>query len=295
MPAAFAQAQAPARQVLDDCIESSDDEFPGLAGLEITCPGLKAALDELGVMPLLSEVQRGELDRNGLSDLQALLQRYEQQPETGPAIDVDSVKAVLGSLREPVQAEQSLSWYERFKRWLRNAIDRKASESNPWLSRWLDDHSMSDTVRLVLIYGVLILVVLLAFVIIINEARAARASGRRTVFAGSDQAGARGELQGGLGDLDSAPLADRPSLLLRMLVATLVKAGRLQSERSLTHQELTRRARFDDSAQQECFHRVAELAERVVYGGGDNVTADDLDDVVRAGRTLHAQLTGAAT
>ena len=92
-------------------------------------------------------------------------------------------------------------------------------------------------------------------------------------------------------DLDAAARSERPSILLQMLVATLVKAGRLQAERSLTHRELTARAKFDDSSQRESFRRVAQLAERIVYGG-DEAPAE-LDEVVQAGRALHSQLTGA--
>jgi hypothetical protein len=64
----------------------------------------------------------------------------------------------------------------------------------------------------------------------------------------------------------------------------------LQAERSLTHRELTVRARFDDSSQRENFRRVAQLAERIVYGG-DEAPAE-LDEVVQAGRALHSQLSG---
>jgi hypothetical protein len=68
----------------------------------------------------------------------------------------------------------------------------------------------------------------------------------------------------------------------------------LQTERSLTHRELTAKARFDDPQQRESFQRVAELAERIVYGG-DIAAPADLDYVVQAGRSLNSQLGGAAS
>jgi hypothetical protein len=95
-------------------------------------------------------------------------------------------------------------------------------------------------------------------------------------------------------DIDAAALSERPSIVLRMLVATLVKTGRLQAERSLTHRELIKRVKLDDSGQRESFSRVAQLAERIVYGGND-APADELDAVVQAGRALNAQLAGAAS
>jgi hypothetical protein len=78
-----------------------------------------------------------------------------------------------------------------------------------------------------------------------------------------------------------------------MLVTTLVQSGRLRTERSLTHRELSARARFDDDHQRESFQRVAALAERTVYGSGD-VPAEEVEPIVAAARELDAQLRGAA-
>jgi hypothetical protein len=80
---------------------------------------------------------------------------------------------------------------------------------------------------------------------------------------------------------------------LRMLVTTLVQSGRLRAERSLTHRELSARARFDDAQQRESFQRVAALAERTVYGSVA-VPAEEIEPIVAAARELDAQLRGAA-
>jgi hypothetical protein len=82
-------------------------------------------------------------------------------------------------------------------------------------------------------------------------------------------------------------------MLLHMLVATLVNIGRLRTERSLTHRELSSRASLEEQAQRECFQRVAALGERAVYGGG-NVSAEEIESVVAAGRSLNTQLLAAA-
>jgi hypothetical protein len=293
-PTVFAQADESARQVLDDCIESIEHGSIGMAAVEAACPGLEAALVELGVAPFLPEEQRETLGLNGLISLQSLLDRYRETPET-VAVEVDSLQSVLDSLQQPAQTEQPLTWFERFKRWLRNAMNRGESSSDPWLSRWLDEHRMSDTMRDVLFYGSVLLVVVLAIIVIANELRIVWKGRRKSARApGSEQiAGAGGALASNL-DIEAAARGDRPSLVFRMLVATLVKTGRLQTERSLTHRELILRAKFDDPQQRESFNRVADLAERIVYGG-DVVSTDDLDYVVEAGRTLNAQLVGAAT
>jgi hypothetical protein len=290
--AALAQSEGSARQALDACIEQIPPEAEGLEDLEVACPGIETALEDLGVMPLLSETQHGVLNRTGLVNLRSLLERYEQPPER-TAVGVDSLHPVLESLREPPKAERPLSWYERFKRWLRTTFDKDESGGTPWLRRWLDEYQMSETVRLVLFYGVMALVVLLAIFIVVNEVRAARAGKRKSMFAKAKSAvGAKPG--SALDDFDLAAHAGQPSLVLRMLIATLVETGRLQGDRSLTHTELTKRARFDDSAQRECFQSVVRVAERAVYSGHE-IAKQELEDAVRSGRTLHAQLSGAAT
>jgi len=93
-------------------------------------------------------------------------------------------------------------------------------------------------------------------------------------------------------DLDSLPLDRKASMLLRMLVTTLVQSGRLRTERSLTHRELSARANFDDAGQRESFQRVAALAERTVYGS-HAVSPSEVEPIVAAARALDAQLRGA--
>jgi hypothetical protein len=93
----------------------------------------------------------------------------------------------------------------------------------------------------------------------------------------------------------ATPSANRQaSMLLRMLVQTLVRSGRLRTERSLTYRELCDRATFDDAGQRESFGRVAALAERTLYGGAE-VSAAEIEPVAAAAHALDAQLRGAAT
>jgi hypothetical protein len=93
-----------------------------------------------------------------------------------------------------------------------------------------------------------------------------------------------------LADLDALSADLKAPALLRRLVATLVRSGRLRTERSLTYRELCTRARFDDAQQLDCFRRVAALAERTVYGYG--VSAEEVEPLVAAARALDAQLRG---
>lgn len=286
---AIAQSEGSPRQVLDSCIQSLGPDVVGLEDMEESCPGLEAALAQLGIAALMPPDQHNLLSRNGLINLRSLLERYEQSPERAE-VGVDSVRTVLDSLREPPKAEHSLSWYERFRRWLRETFDKQEEQANPWLRRWLDEHPVSETVRLALFYGVMLLVVMLAVLIIINEVRAARAGRRKSRAA--DGAGSQVASVPGVVDVGSR--GERASVLLRMLIATLVKTGRLHGAQSLTHRELMARARFDDTTQRESFSRITQLAEHEVYSGKET-SNEALDDAIRDGQSLNAQLSGAAT
>jgi len=290
-PAVFAQEDRSARRVLDECIESVATDVVGMEALEAACPGIEQALVDLGLEPFISDLQRDTIGLYGLMNLQSMEQRYREAP-AARTLQVENLKPVLDQLQQPVQAEQQLTRFERFKRWLRGLVERQASGDDSWLLRWLDEHRMSETARNILFYGSVLLVVLLAAAVVVNEVRVAR-RGRlkrgRTRASGIDATSDL--LAARVQDLDSAARNDRPSILLQMLVATLVKTGRLQAERSLTHRELTARARFDDSSQRDSFQRVAQLAERIVYGGDD--APEELDEVVQAGRALHSKLSGA--
>ncbi len=227
-----------------------------------------------------------------MDSLQALVGRYENEPERA-AIGVDTLAPVLDSLAQAaggraiavlVRALQTMA-----ARDLRED-NKRSPATDSWLSRWLDEHPLPEVVRWGLIYGSIALVVLLALAIIINEVRTA-ARGRRHKSA-AEAAGAV-DLPGTAGpaalELDAG--GERPSALLRMLIATLVKTGRLNGAQSLTHRELTKRARFDDSTQRESFQKIAQLAEREVFSGQD-VASDDLGEALRVGRSLDAQLKG---
>jgi hypothetical protein len=289
-PAVFSQEDRSARQVLDECIESVEADVVGMPALEAQCPGLEQALIDLGLDPFIPDWQWDTIGPYGLISLRSVADRYNEPP-AAREVQVGSLQSIIDELKQPAQAEQPLTWLQRLERWLRNLMGQRDSATDSWLSRLFDEYSLSETAQKILFYGAVSVVVLLALAVIVNEVRVARRGRRkrdRTQASSAD--GTSVDAFARSLDLDAAARNDRPSILLQMLVATLVKTGRLQAERSLTHRELTARARFDDSSQRENFRRVAQLAERIVYGGDD--APAELDDVVQAGRALHSQLSG---
>ena len=276
------------------CIESDATEIYGLENLETQCPGIEHALVELGYAPFLSERQLDELSIYSLSDLRRLADRYAERTAPG-GIATDSLAPILESLDARQRAEQPLTLFQRFKRWLREIYGQRQDASDSWLMDWLEKIDVPETVTRVVVYVLIALVIILALAVLINELRAAgilrsRETKRKHSVIATDAMHAAKEWT--LADLDAAPPAERPSALLRILVATLVKRGRLRAERSLTHRELVMRVSLDD-AQRESFSHVSKLSERTVYGNA-HVSTDEIDRVVQAGRELVSQLAASA-
>lgn len=292
VPAAFAQSEAPARQVLRECADALGPGVTGIEAIEAACPGVTHALDELGLSELLFEPQLETLQAHDLNSLLALAERYEQPPEKHAA-SVDSLAPVLESLRKPPTPEASKSWFERLKERLRQLFERgpETPTDPPWLIRWLEEHRLPEIVSSIILYSVMAIVVALAVLIVVNEIRAAAPGRRRKRSAIAGEAEARLVFAD---DREQVDNSERASALLKMLIVTLVKTGRVQGAHALTHRELTRRARFDDTGQRESFQHIAQVAEREVFGGMA-VANDELAEVLRAGRSLDAQLNGAAT
>lgn len=271
-----------------------DTEAIGVKQLESPCPGIEHALVEFGYAPFLSQAQLDGLTTYGLVDLQHLAQRYTPGNEAQSAreMDVTRLDSILHSIEEPTRAELQPGLFERLKRWLRKVFDRQAANPGSWLNQWLPDLTLPEAVSKALGYLLIGIVIAVAIGVLVNELRAAGvlrrgAGSRRDRSAGPDEGSPLA--MPALRDLDALPLRDRPSMLLRMLVATLVQTGRLRTERSLTHRELGSSAALDEQAQRECFQCVAALGERTLYGGS-SVPAEEIESVVAAGRSLNAQL-----
>lgn len=295
-PAVWSQTAGSPADVVARCMESDNTETYGLEELETQCPGIEHALVELGYSPFISERQLDELSIYSLGDLQRLAERYAERPSSAGGIATDSLAPILESLEEQRRAEQPLTLFERFKRWLRETFRQRQDPSESWLSRWLENVDVPQTATRVVVYVLIALVVLLALAVLINELRAAgilRSNGAQPKHAAVARDSAQATKELTLADLDATPPAERPSALLRILVATLVKRGRLRAERSLTHRELVARVSLDDDAQRESFSHVSKLSERTVYGNA-LVTPDEIDRVVQAGRELASQIAAAA-
>jgi hypothetical protein len=295
-PAAWSQAagqdERSALEVIDQCSESADEETIGLTAFEEECPGVTQALEQSGYLSLLSTASREELDSYDLSDLLLVDSWYDDAAPADRDVDVATLGPILDSLRAQ-ESERPPGWFERFKRWLRSMLEQQGGGSpDNWLSRWLQEKKIPDLVAGGLIYVALAMLLGLTILVIVNELRAAGLFRPRKTQPDECAGGIVAAAEDAAADFDTLAVDRKASMLLRMLVATLIRSGRLRTERSLTHRELCARARFDDARQRESFQRVAALAERTVYGGGE-VPAEEVEPIVAAARDLDAQLRGA--
>lgn len=294
---AGAAAAASPVEIIASCAEADAEDAIGVQELDEFCPGIEHALVEFGYAPFISATQLEELSTYSFVDLQHLAQRYTPR-DSVPQHDLEGGKldSILRSLEQPARAELAPGWFERFKRWLRKAFAQQEADPDSWVNRWLPDLTISEAVSKAIGYVLVVLVIVFAIGILINELRVAGLmkrgkNARHARAAGSADDSGRAVIAAS--DLNALPLRERPSTLLRMLVATLVNTGRLRTERSLTHRELGSRASLEEQTQRECFQRVASLGERTVYGAG-NVSAEEIESVVAAGQSLNAQLLAAA-
>ena len=154
-PAAWCQAagqdeERTPRDVIGDCSDSGDEETVGLTALEEECPGLTRALEQSGYLPLMPAALRDELDVYDLSDVLTVDDWYAKD-SAAPNPDVAALGPILDSLRAQ-QPERPLTWFERFKRWLRSMADRQERDSDSWLSRWLDKTRVTETVATTILF-----------------------------------------------------------------------------------------------------------------------------------------------
>lgn len=283
-------AGATALDTLDGCATRASPGARGLAALEAQCPGLESALRELGYAGALPEGWRDTLSRRAVGDLADLAHRY-QGSAARPAPEVGALRAVLDQLASE-QKQPGRSWWDAVREWLRSWLARQDGGSVPWLDRLLKRLAPSVTVIQIFTYVLLALTVVAAVWFILNELRVAGLLSRRGREGAPRPAAAtapNAPVPAAVADLDTVALRDQPAVLLRLLVGRLLANGQLGSDRTLTHRELVTRSAFADPQNREQFARVAQLAERVLYGGAAADSAQ-AGAVIADGRRLLLQL-----
>jgi hypothetical protein len=263
---AGAQPAAEASTIVESCAREAPPGTEGLEALQTACPGLKSALDALGLANVFADDSAGKLTPDSLGTLLAL-----ERSSRRSAPDTGALEAILRELHEAPAPQGA---WARFKQWLQRLFDSGGATRLPWLQQWLERLTPGALVLKLAAYALMALVVVAAALIVVREIRASnlRFARRRhtaaAVSAVSEEPGTDRDA------LHRVPAAQRPRLLFRLAAARLAAAGRLPAARSLTHRELRARATFEGE-EQATWAELARLAERQLYAHEGAAPADE--------------------
>lgn len=291
-----AQARGPL-EAIDDCVARLDTELDvGYARIAARCPDLTAAFGESAFAPWLpADWKRpdNQLSAAGLSELRAQLARESGRADNPrPAPRTERVATVLAAVTHADAG--SVGWWQRFKDWLRRIFTTRAQADGGWLRRWLAGIELSTSTTQLVTWSAVAVVVALAAGIVINELRVAGVLRGRTTPSQPRAGDSRhGSSAAALEDIERAPPAQQPALLLELIAVRLVALQRLPPARALTGRELEREARLPEESGRARLVELVTVCERVRFSG-EPVSAANLAAAVRGGHALLTTLTGPA-
>jgi hypothetical protein len=277
---------------VDACIRQLDPGLDvGYQRVAARCPDLAAAL---AASPWAAQLPRdwtqngNELSAAGLAELRTLIRREVGNTAAPPSLRLERVGPLIASL---TRAEPpKLTWWARFKRWLREVLTPHPRADDPgWLRRLFGDLSLSGGVLEVVAWATLVLVVLLAAAIVVNELRLAGLLGlRRAPIPAGGRAAAAREAAAAQ-ELEQADAHQQPRLLLELIAAQLARQDRLPQARALTVHELARAARLPDAPDRARLEALGAACELVRYSDRE-LPAQALAAALAQGRELLAAL-----
>jgi hypothetical protein len=279
----------PALPDFDACLSRLDPELDiGYERIAAHCPELVKQLDHGAWAPWMPRQWKepgNDLSAGSLKEFRDLAKRETAASISGRSPDVGALHAVLTGL----ETRKPAGGWSRFKSWLRSVLEaRDQAPAESWFSRMVAHVGVPQSLRQLIAYAALTVVVVLAAVIVFNELRAAgllrqgRAHVRRRRAAGPAQASGSGQLWS---DIEHAPLLDKPRLLLGLIVRRLAELGYLPPAGALTARELIRVARLPEPGARMQLEEVASAAEQVRYGAREP-EATALEGSIASGREL---------
>lgn len=289
--AALAQ---PSVESLAECaaaIERFEQDASEYPRARETCPALVDAVGSAWIEAVHGASEE-TLSAQALVSLAELALAYEAATNASD-IDVDSLDAVLASIREPDIAVE-VSLFRRFMRWLRELFGFGSEGDGNWLLEWLESIAIPREVVLGIVIAILVVALILTLGIVVNELREAGVFGRRTpranqtegaTLADDDQAPVRS-----IDDVRRAPLARQPGLLLVLVVNALRRYVPIAPSR--THRDLMTAASALSDQEREPFARVVTSAERATFGTWTPAPSE-LEPLLASGEALLTSLTAA--
>ncbi|MBX5462890.1 MAG: DUF4129 domain-containing protein [Steroidobacteraceae bacterium] len=275
---------------LDACIPKLDKRLDvGFERVSARCPDLAKVLEQSGWAAWLPpgwKESRNDLSAGSLAELRAVVAR---ELETQPPRNVPDVKRLNEILTDlGATGQQRSGWWARFKKWVRSLFERRAeTREEPWLDRLIRRVGLSQAVIEIITYIAMGAVVVLAALIILNELRAAgwiRARWRAKRGSGAANV-QRGRSRLGWDDVERAPLADKPRLLLELIASRLTDLGRLPPAGAFTVRELVRAANLQEPQDRQRLNELALAAERARFAE-EGVSPAMAEAAVEHGRAL---------
>jgi hypothetical protein len=284
-PSAFGQVDA-----IDSCIKRLDPQTDvGYERIAARCPDLTGQLDRsawAAWLPKEWKASDNDLSAGSLKDLRQVVARELATRTTSRTPSLVPLHAILADLGP--MGLQSTSPWDRFTRWLREALERgDAHTAHEWGAARV---SLSQSVIDLICYVCLAAVVAMALALIVNELRVAGVfAARRDRAVGKAGAHAARYVASDWSAIQRSPASDRPRLLLELIAARLVDLNRLPPAGGFTVRELLQRAHFARREDQALLADVALTAERMRFSA-EQIPAASLEAVVERGRQLLEQL-----
>jgi hypothetical protein len=276
------EADAQALPDVRQCVAHLDPTVDiGYDRIAARCPDLTRGLEQgawSAWLPRGWKESGNDLSAGGLTELRELVRRESSATAQGRVPDVQQLRNSLATMG--VGAGSDGAW-DRFKRWLRSILEsRQQPQEEGWFSKMVSHAGLTQAVIDLIVYATLAVVVVLAAIIVGNELRSAGLLRRRGRVArlGKRTTGLDGKSPE-WGDVESAPLEERPRLLLGIVTRRLAERGFLPPPSALTVRELTRIARLPESDDRGRLSELALAAELVRYS-----------DLVAPQETLRAPL-----
>lgn len=285
----------PALTAVDACVARLDRAVDiGYARIAARCPGLTHSLEQTGWaawLPRGWKEPRNDLSAGSLEELRTLVARELATPPGVRHPRADRLKQVLTDLGPA--AQQRGGFWQRFRTWLRTVFaQNERPDGENWLGRLIHRNGRSQTAMDLLTYGALTSVVALAVAIVWHELRAAGLVGSRSrALRGGVVSGPRRTPPLSWRDVERAALAEKPRLLLELLLAKLAEHRRMPPAGALTAREVTRVVELPDAADRERLQEVVLTAERARYAKG-GVAEESVRAAVERGRQLIEKLEG---
>jgi hypothetical protein len=257
-----------ALRVVESCQARLDPRADaGIERIEKRCPELLPALATAPWRQMLPPALRERREEITAGSLRALVELVRHSGD-GVAQREAPNRATLAPVLKELGAagQQGATRWERFKRWLKDKLDKRKDDDAGVLEKWGRLFQTSEGIAQAITYVGYALVGLLVLYVIGSELRAAGLFGgfRRAAMRTGPAAQWRRRLL--LADVTAAPLADRPGMLLRLLGEALTRSGRLPAADGLTAAAIARRAELDSDEDRTELALVAASAESIRYG-----------------------------